>query len=498
MTEINSHTEHDKIIFVRRYWAAIVVPCLLVGCFFLFLYSGFKQTILEEVRNYARFAATATSFALDPDEVAKIRGPDDVKGETYQRLLQILEKYRMASTDISYAYILRRSSVPNAKLSDYEYVVDLPPRTEHQGGWEADGVRFELPGTPMDASLYPAMINAWQEPDADNDVSPNPPYPDVLSAYAPIRNSKGETIAIVCMDITERMIVRKLHAVWILVLVGGTTVGLLIFIIITLYCQYREVLHQVQKMNAELQQKHLQMKALSSLRDDLSHMIAHDLRNKLTVISGCTDLLARMPDGLSKAQQETLQEEHEMLLNGSLHEMSVLLENMLLLAKNESARLEPQLRLINVKDLLADAINRCKVIARSIGISVEMRCATDQPLIISADPHLLLRVADNLLINALKHSPHASTVQLLVETSDQVSGQQPWKVRIKVTDQGPGVDPVIKAQLFERFAAGDSITSDTRSIGLGLAFCKMAVEAHNGRIYLEDSKVGAIFVIELP
>lgn len=497
MSEVASRTENIAFLFVRRYWAAIAVPSLLVGGFFLFLYSGFKQAIIDEVRNYARFAATAASFALSPDDVATIRGPEDIAGETYKRLQQVLEKYRLASQDISYAYILRRSSAPHAKPSDYVYVVDLPPRTNRLAGWEGDGVRFELPGTSMDASPYPAMINAWQEPDADKDISPDPPYPDVLSAYAPIRDSSGQTIAIVCMDITERKILQKLQTVWVLVLVGGTAVGLLIAIVITLYCRYRDVLHQVQKMNAELQHRHLQMKELSSLRDDLSHMIAHDLRNKLTVVSGCAGLLARMPAGLSEAQQQALQDEHEMIINGSIHEMGVLLEDMLLLAKNESVRLMPHLKRVDVRELLADAVRRCEVLARPAGVEVETLYASDQPMALSADRHLLLRVVDNLLINALKHAPHASTVQIRVEASDPGGARQPWNVRIKVADQGPGVDPAVRDHLFERFAAGDRITAKTRPIGLGLAFCKMAVEAHHGRIYLEASQSGSVFVVEL-
>lgn len=498
MTEIASRTENKAFLFVRRYWVAMAVPSLLVCGFFLFLYSGFKQAIIEEVRNYARFAATAASFELRSDDVATIRGPEDVAGETYQRLQQILEKYRAASQDISYACILRRSSAPHAKSSDYVYVMDLPPRTNRIAGWEGDGLRFELPGTPMDASPYPAMINAWQAPDADKDVSPSPPYPDVLSGYAPIRDSNGQTVAIVCMDITERKILQKLRNVWAVVLVGGTAVGLLISVVITLYCRYREVLHQVQKMNVELQHRHVQMKELSSLRDDLSHMIAHDLRNKLTVVSGCAGLLARMPAGTSEAQQQALQDEHEMIINGSIHEMGVLLENMLLLAKNESAQLLPHVSLVDLRDLLADAVKRCEVLARPAGVAVETLYSSSQPMMISADRHLLLRVVDNLLINALKYAPYASTVQIRVEVSDQEAARQPWNVRIKVVDQGPGVDPAVKDHLFERFVASDRNSSKTRPIGLGLAFCKMAVEAHHGRIYLEASQSGSVFVVELP
>jgi signal transduction histidine kinase len=105
----------------------------------------------------------------------------------------------------------------------------------------------------------------------------------------------------------------------------------------------------------------------------------------------------------------------------------------------------------------------------------------------------LRRVLENLLDNALRHAPEESTVRLSAVS-------RPDAVEIRISDTGPGIPPDKREKIFDRFvqvdAAGRPLTRSGR--GLGLAFCRLAVQAHGGRIWAEDGAPGAVFCVSLP
>jgi signal transduction histidine kinase len=99
------------------------------------------------------------------------------------------------------------------------------------------------------------------------------------------------------------------------------------------------------------------------------------------------------------------------------------------------------------------------------------------------------RVLANLIENAIRHAPGGSTVRV---SAQAVAGG----AELRVTDGGRGVPELLRDQVFERFvSAGAEATLTNR--GLGLAFCKVAVEAHGGRIWIEDAAPGAAFCIRI-
>ena len=111
----------------------------------------------------------------------------------------------------------------------------------------------------------------------------------------------------------------------------------------------------------------------------------------------------------------------------------------------------------------------------------------------NCDPELVRRVIDNLVVNALKHTPIAGRVRVVVSRSRK-------GVSIAVQDEGPGITPAKRAEIYQLFgAAGVQSENGYDSWGLGLAFCKLAIEAHGGTIRVDDAKErGSVFVVELP
>jgi signal transduction histidine kinase len=111
----------------------------------------------------------------------------------------------------------------------------------------------------------------------------------------------------------------------------------------------------------------------------------------------------------------------------------------------------------------------------------------------SADVDLLRRVLENLLDNALRHAPEESVVRVSTVS-------RPDAVEIRISDAGPGIPPGKHESIFDRFVQVDGgnrpLTRSGR--GLGLSFCRLAAEAHGGRIWVEDGAPGAVFCVSLP
>ena len=117
------------------------------------------------------------------------------------------------------------------------------------------------------------------------------------------------------------------------------------------------------------------------------------------------------------------------------------------------------------------------------------------------DVNLFLRVLDNLISNALKFSPIESTITVQVEypSNGKVETRSPESgIRIKVLDEGPGIAAEHRDRIFNKFEIVALDKKEVPQVGLGLAFCKMVVEAHGGHIFMEPNQpVGSVFVVDI-
>jgi len=113
--------------------------------------------------------------------------------------------------------------------------------------------------------------------------------------------------------------------------------------------------------------------------------------------------------------------------------------------------------------------------------------------LLNIDSDKVERVIQNLVDNALKFCPSNGSVTI------RASAPEARFVRVEVVDTGPGVPDEYKAKLFERFVQVQGRRGARRGIGLGLTFCRMVVDAHGGRIWIEDNPGGgSIFAFTLP
>ena len=237
------------------------------------------------------------------------------------------------------------------------------------------------------------------------------------------------------------------------------------------------------------------LKALLRMRDDLSHMLVHDMRNRLsTILFGGQSLLSRA--GLEGVNLERMK-----LILATGQDLNTMIDNLLTIAKMEAGHLVIQRRPI----LLTDLVERvCSDFSMALELNqIELVCQyPNHPLQVEVDIDLYHRLLDNLLSNAVKFSPKGSRVTVRLEAPEGTQGNTQSSARspqaiLSVLDQGPGIRDALKPQIFDRYSTGDPQAGKVQT-GLGLSFCRWVAEAHGGRIQVKDNPPqGTIFVVDL-
>ena len=231
-------------------------------------------------------------------------------------------------------------------------------------------------------------------------------------------------------------------------------------------------------------QTHLELHQLEKLRNDLTHMVVHDLRNPLAVLFIFLDILeSKEAEKLSASTRNFIT-----LARHSAEELHAMISSILDVSKIGAGALKLQREPCQLAGFIRDLLATLQALPGNRTVTC---AALDPALAVTADVALLRRVLQNLLSNALKYTPADGEVRVIVTPLSS-------EIRIAITDTGPGIAPENQEQIFEKFGqVADG--KNRQGTGLGLTFCKLAVEAHGGHIGVE-SKLGAgsTFWLTLP
>jgi signal transduction histidine kinase len=242
------------------------------------------------------------------------------------------------------------------------------------------------------------------------------------------------------------------------------------------------------RLYGELHTNYERLQTLERLRDDLTYMIVHDLRTPLTSFITGLPMIGEVGD-LNATQR--------LLLNRVVRGGDTLLSminNLLDIARMESGSLHLRYADVTATDLIAWAADQVTMLAEDRQIRLVQQVSADIP-VFRADLELVQRVLVNLLGNAIKFSPTAGAVTVSAQLAET-----PGYVQFSVIDAGPGIQPEYFERIFEKFGQVETAQSGRKgSSGLGLTFCKLAVEAHGGRIWVEsEAGRGSTFALVLP
>jgi signal transduction histidine kinase len=216
-------------------------------------------------------------------------------------------------------------------------------------------------------------------------------------------------------------------------------------------------------------------------KEQLVAFLVHDLKNPVNAIELQGQRISRDPNATERSRDAAarIQMETRALLR--------MITNLLDLSKADEGGLAPVRRPISLAELLREVEEAMHPRAREAHVTLSSSAAGAA---LVADRDLLLRTIENLVDNAIRYAPEHTTVSMS-------AAADPGGVEIRVADAGPGVPPELRARVFDRFAQAEEGRARTGR-GLGLAFCKLAVEAHGGRIWIEDATPGAVFCLWFP
>ena len=227
------------------------------------------------------------------------------------------------------------------------------------------------------------------------------------------------------------------------------------------------------------------LQTLLKLREDMVNMIVHDLRNPLAGVLLSLDLLINVD-----YPQEQLKSKLGQTYS-SAQSIKLLIDDLLQIALLESGKIRFNYKEIDLHKLIDSAISNFAEIAAKKNQSIVTQFPEKLSGKILIDAKMIHRTLENLLSNAIKFSPPNS--QIIINVESMKSGE----IKIQVIDSGPGVSETLQQKIFEKYEVG-TLMPDISQVGLGLAFCKMVIEAHQGKISVSKNEPqGAIFEIIL-
>lgn len=224
-------------------------------------------------------------------------------------------------------------------------------------------------------------------------------------------------------------------------------------------------------------------------RELISETLVHDLRSPTSAILGA---LALMEDILPKENNDNILSQSLKVAQRSTKRVLQMIRSLLDISRLASGSLELVLDLTNIHDVLNTIIIEFVPQANQAGIILQNEIGSDLPKL-WIDTDKIERVISNLIDNAIKFTPEGGKVTLSATTLEED------KLLFQVKDTGPGVPLEYREKIFERFAQVPGTRGRRRGSGLGLTFCSLAVEAHEGKIWVETNQEGgSIFNFTLP
>jgi signal transduction histidine kinase len=230
------------------------------------------------------------------------------------------------------------------------------------------------------------------------------------------------------------------------------------------------------------------LRELERVRDDLMKMIVHDLKTPLTSVLATLEMLADGDFGEVSTPQKVAIGDVE----SKSEDLLGLIDDILEVARIEEANITLALAPMAPGALLAELVHEWGHRFQQEQTTVFVSVADDAP-IFTGDKGLIKRVFSNLIQNAVTHSSRAVHLDLSARRAGH-------GVLFTVSDNGPGIPPEYHEVIFRKFGQVEMPrTPRTRSSGLGLTFCKLVVERHRGRIWVNSAEgKGSSFYIELP
>lgn len=233
-----------------------------------------------------------------------------------------------------------------------------------------------------------------------------------------------------------------------------------------------------------LLKQNVELLELQRFREEMSAMIVHDLKNPLSVIMSNIEYVLDSTVDDEQERREALQDSR-----AASRRVSRLLANLLDVARLEGGRLELHRTRTPASALIEPLVRQRGHMAKARDI--ELSTSVEQTAQLWADVDLIGRVLENVLDNAFRHTPPGGRI-------DVAAAAGPSAVQLRIGNSGAPIPVEERSRIFEKFAQRTG-AAGRMNLGLGLYFCRLATEAHSGRIWIEQTPaLPTVFNVELP
>jgi two-component system sensor histidine kinase/response regulator len=240
------------------------------------------------------------------------------------------------------------------------------------------------------------------------------------------------------------------------------------------------------RTHIELKQARERLREMNDEKNEFMGIAAHDLRSPLNAVKGYSEMVLEDP-ALGRENAELIQKIHK-----ASARMGEMVQNLLDANRIERGEMKLNLAPTALGPVLNSVIGTQRSHATAKQQTIHFESETT-PVVVQADPSVMVQVLENLVSNAVKYSPPGR--EIFVHLKRLLNG-----VRVEVQDQGPGLSAEDRKKLFGKFARlSAKPTGGEHSTGLGLSIVKKMVEAMNGRVWCESELgQGAVFIVEFP
>jgi signal transduction histidine kinase len=231
---------------------------------------------------------------------------------------------------------------------------------------------------------------------------------------------------------------------------------------------------ELERQRTQLEVANRELLKVQRFKESMTQMVVHDLKNPLAGIMGNIQLIQMQRAEMHPAKIEELLERSQ----ESARQLMRMILNILDIGKLEEQRMPLRREPVSLQKVVADNADELMSLSARDGIRLENRISTDLPAV-TADRELVGRVVANLLNNAFKHTPSGG--QVVVDARREGD-----EVVLTISDTGEGIPEDLQPYIFDKFVTGESDNSRRMlyDSGLGLTFCKLAVQSHSGRIWI--------------
>jgi signal transduction histidine kinase len=245
------------------------------------------------------------------------------------------------------------------------------------------------------------------------------------------------------------------------------------------------VARDIEELAATLQHEELSRATLEDARRQLLAAISHDVRTPLTSLRLLSAALADdIVDGPTRL-------EYLSRIGVHVRAMSAMIDDLFELSRLEAGDISWTMERVPLEDLVLETVDAMRAHAEAGSVSVRAELMQDLEAA-RANPEQIQRVLFNLIQNAIRHTPADGSVTVRASSADDA-------VQVEVLDTGHGIPAAERERVFEAFVQGaDREARSDASAGLGLAISRAIVEAHGGRIWIEDASVGTSIRFSLP